>query len=60
MARGLTSNQIAAIKAKRGISRIPRKCTLCGSTVSQSRAREQQGERFANAPFCIECEREHG
>jgi len=60
MARRLTPSQVAAIKSKQGIPRIPRKCTLCGSTVSKSRAREQQGERFVEAPFCIECEREHG
>lgn len=55
----LSQKQLAAIHAKKnnGI-RIPRKCTLCGATVSKSRAREQQGERFVHAPFCMQCERE--
>ena len=50
---GITRGDIVTTKP------IPRKCTFCGATVSQSRAREQQGERFAHAPFCRSCEREH-
>jgi len=65
----VSQKQLVAIHAKKNNKKsyknhqqrvkIPRKCTLCGSTVSKSRAREQHGERFVNAPFCIQCEREH-
>jgi len=52
----VSQKQLAAIHAKKNNKqsykshqqrvRIPRKCTLCGATVSKSRAREQHGERF--------------
>jgi len=52
---GITRGDVTHVTLKP----IPRKCTMCGSTVSQSRARSQQGERFVHAPFCSRCEREH-